>query len=130
MVDAPGPPSGAFFAGQTINGISFPTPSQPAIGYSGIVAGRTPGEYLAMPDNGFGNKANSRDFELRAYYIEPDWKTASGGSGTVSVGLDDYISNVVSNFLVDRKDDERFADWVARADDEALRGDKVLEPLA
>ena len=47
-----------------------------------------------------------------------------------SVGLDDYISNVVSNFLVDRKDDERFADWVARADDEALRGDKVLEPLA
>ena len=24
---------------------------------------------------------------------------------------------------------ERFADWVARADDELLRGDKVLEPL-
>ena len=51
---APGPPSGSFFAGQTINGVTFPTPSQPAIGYSGIVAGRSPGEYLAMPDNGFG----------------------------------------------------------------------------
>ena len=44
-----------------------------------------------------------------------------------SVGLDDYISNVVRNYLADRKEDERFADWAARADDEALRGDKVLE---
>ncbi len=92
LVDAPGPPSGAFFAGQTINGITFPTPAQPAIGSAGIVAGRTPGEYLAMPDNGYGNQANSRDFELRAYYIDPDWKTATGGSGTVSVGLDDYVA--------------------------------------
>src|SRR5262245_58625686 len=44
----PGPPSGSFFAGQTINGVTFPTPSQPAIGFSGITDGRTPGEYLAM----------------------------------------------------------------------------------
>jgi hypothetical protein len=89
---APGPPSGSFFAGQTINGVTFPTPSQPAIGYSGIVAGRSPGEYLAMPDNGFGNKANSRDFELRAYYITPDFKTASGGTGAVDVGFDDFVA--------------------------------------
>src|SRR4029079_9225157 len=89
---APGPPSGSFFAGQTINGVSFPTPSQPAIGYSGIVAGRGPGEYLAMPDNGFGNQANSRDFELRAYYITPDFKTANGGTGAVAIGLDDYVA--------------------------------------
>ena len=33
-----------------------------------------------MPDNGFGNKANSADFLIRAYYITPDFKTASGGS--------------------------------------------------
>ena len=89
---APGPPSGSFFAGQTINGVTFPTPSQPAIGYSGIVDGRSPGEYLAMPDNGFGNKANSRDFELRAYYITPDFKTANGGTGAVRVGFDDFIA--------------------------------------
>src|SRR4051812_9261439 len=89
---APGPPSGSFFAGQTINGVSFPTPSQPAIGYSGIVDGRSPGEYLAMPDNGFGNQANSRDFELRAYYITPDFKTANGGSGAVAIALDDYVA--------------------------------------
>ena len=42
----------------------------------GIVDGRSPGEYLAMPDNGYSNKLNSFDFELRAYYITPDFKTA------------------------------------------------------
>ena len=50
-----------------------------------------------------------------------------------SAGLDDYVSNVVTNFLADRSDDERFADWVARADEELLRGDKALvlaEPVS
>ena len=83
---ASGPASGAFFAGQTINGISFPTPSQPVQGFSAVVSGRSPGEYLAMADNGFGNKANSFDFLLRAYYVTPDFKTAKGGTGTVDVG--------------------------------------------
>jgi glycerophosphoryl diester phosphodiesterase len=82
---APGPPSGSFFSGQTINGISFPLPSQPIQGFSALLAGRRPGEFLAMPDNGFGNKANSRDFLIRAYFIEPDFKTARGGTGSVAV---------------------------------------------
>jgi sulfite reductase (ferredoxin) len=43
-----------------------------------------------------------------------------------SAGLDDYVTNVVSNFLAERRDDESFASWVARADEELLRGDKVL----
>lgn len=91
---APGPPSGVGLvpAGRTsivINGIHFPTPSQPVEGFSGIVDGRTPGEYLAMPDNGFGGKGNSRDFLIRAYYITPDFKDARGGSGAVAVG--EYI---------------------------------------
>ena len=38
--------------------ITFPIAGQPVEGFSGIVAGRRPGEYLAMPDNGFGGKAN------------------------------------------------------------------------
>ena len=75
----PGPPT-------INNGITFPTPSQPVEGFSAIVEGRRPGEYLAMPDNGFGNKANSFDFLIRAYYLRPDFKTADGGSGTVDVG--------------------------------------------
>jgi hypothetical protein len=87
---APGPPAGAFFAGQTINGIGFPLPSQPVEGFSAIVDGREPGELLAMPDNGFGNKANSADFLVRAYFLRPDFETARGGTGTVEVG--DHIS--------------------------------------
>lgn len=83
---ADGPPAGGFFAGQTINGISFPLASQPVEGFSAIVDGRTPGEILAMPDNGFGNKANSADFLIRAYYLRPDFETARGGSGTIAVG--------------------------------------------
>ena len=41
-----------------------------------------------------------------------------------SAGLDDYVTNVVSAFLAHRKEDEPFADWVARADEELLRGEK------
>jgi sulfite reductase (ferredoxin) len=43
-----------------------------------------------------------------------------------SVGLDDYVTTVVSNFLVDRTEGESFATWVARADEELLRGERVL----
>ena len=39
---ATGPQSGAFFTGQTINGITFPTPSQPVVGFSAVVSGRRP----------------------------------------------------------------------------------------
>ncbi|MFC7497363.1 MULTISPECIES: nitrite/sulfite reductase [unclassified Nocardioides] len=44
-----------------------------------------------------------------------------------SAGLDDYVTTVVTNFLADREDGELFAAWVARADEDLLRGDKVLE---
>ena len=74
----------------TINGIEFPLPGQPVEGFSGIVDGRYRGEILAMPDNGFGAKATSRDFLIRAYHLRPDFKTADGGSGAVEVG--DFIS--------------------------------------
>jgi sulfite reductase (ferredoxin) len=57
--------------------------------------------------NGFGRK-------LRAHKV-------------TSAGLDDYVENVVRSFLAQRKGDETFADWVARADEEPLRGEKVLE---
>ena len=60
------------------SGIKFPLPSQPVEGFSAIVEGRSHGEYLAMPDNGFGTKANSFDFLIRAYYIRPDFKTRTG----------------------------------------------------
>lgn len=43
-----------------------------------------------------------------------------------SAGLDDYVTTVVGNFLADREPEERFAAWVARADEGLLRGDKAL----
>jgi sulfite reductase (ferredoxin) len=43
-----------------------------------------------------------------------------------SEGLDDYVTAVVSNFLADREADESFATWVARAEEELLRGEKSL----
>ncbi|MGI8684251.1 MAG: esterase-like activity of phytase family protein [Acidimicrobiales bacterium] len=83
---APGPPAGAFVTPNPQGGFTFPRPSQPVEGFSAVIDGRRPGEYLAMPDNGFGGKANSVDFLIRAYYVTPDFKTAQGGTGAVAVG--------------------------------------------
>ncbi len=78
----PGPPSGAFISPD--NGVTPPFPSQPVPGFSAVLdAGH--GEFWAMPDNGYGSKANSPDFLLRVYRIRPDFETAKGGSGAVHV---------------------------------------------
>jgi sulfite reductase (ferredoxin) len=45
-----------------------------------------------------------------------------------SVGLDDYVTTVVRNYLADRTAPETFAQWVARADEVLLTGEKQLEP--
>jgi hypothetical protein len=77
-----GPPSGALVPPN--NGVFPPFPSQPLPGFSALLdAGH--GEFWAMPDNGYGTKANSADFLLRIYRIAPDFKTARGGSGDMNV---------------------------------------------
>ena len=80
---APGPRSGAQVP--DANGVDFPIEGQIVEGFSAIVEGDQPGQYLAMPDNGFGSKASAPDFLIRAYTLEPDFKTAGGGSGSVVV---------------------------------------------
>jgi glycerophosphoryl diester phosphodiesterase len=87
---APGPPSGTLLAPGVVNGVTIPWPSQVVQGISALGRGRWPGEYLAMPDNGFGAKATSSDFLLRAYHLGIDFKTAEGGTGDVLVR--DFIS--------------------------------------
>jgi hypothetical protein len=104
-----GPTSGNAFSGVR-NGIMFPLRSQPVQGFSSIIDGRRPGEYLAMPDNGFGRKDNSADFLIRAYFIRPDFKSKHGGSGTVAVG--DFVSfrdpdNLMGFDIVNRGTAER-----------------------
>jgi len=85
---APGPVSGTAIGGPTINGIPTPFASQPVQGFSAILPAE-PGSFWVMPDNGYGAKANSSDFLLRVYHVTPDFETAKGGSGSVSVG--DFI---------------------------------------
>jgi hypothetical protein len=43
-----------------------------------------------MTDNGFGAQGNSADTLLRLYAVRPDFKTATGGSGTISAA--DYAT--------------------------------------
>ncbi|KQQ41360.1 nitrite/sulfite reductase [Nocardioides sp. Leaf307] len=48
-----------------------------------------------------------------------------------SAGLGDYVATLVVNYLADRTGtEESFTTWVARADEELLKGDKTLEPAS
>ncbi len=62
-----------------------PGATQPVGGFSALIKAGSDGVYWAMPDNGFGAKANSRSFLLRVYKVRPNFRTASQGSGTVDV---------------------------------------------
>ena len=83
---AVGPPAGTQLGSAPINDRTPPFPSQPVQGFSAVLATGTPGQYFAMPDNGFGAKNNSADFLLRMYVIKPALETVSGGAGRIAVG--------------------------------------------
>ena len=55
--------------------------------------------------------------------LEPAMGKKLRAHKVTSAGLDDYVTNVVRAYLAARGDGERFATWVARADDDALRGE-------
>jgi sulfite reductase (ferredoxin) len=55
--------------------------------------------------------------------LDPKFGRKLRAHKVTSSGLDDYVTNVVSAFLDQRGDQESFADWVGRADDDALRGE-------
>ena len=91
---APGPTSGQLTTPS--NGIVPPyVGKQPVQGFSAVLAGPTPGSFYVMPDNGFGNKANSPDALLRVYAVNPDFRTATGGSGVVRAA--DYGSGAAQS---------------------------------
>jgi len=64
-----------------------PFPDQPVGGYSALLDARGKNTYIAMPDNGYGSKANSPGFVLRVDTVRVDYETArrNGGSGEVEV---------------------------------------------
>jgi hypothetical protein len=80
-----GPTSGQFIT--SANGRVPPfLRHQPVQGFSAVLRVED-GGYLAMPDNGFGAKANSADFVLAVYRLTPDFATRSRGTGTIGVTL-------------------------------------------
>ena len=62
-----------------------PFPKQPVGGYSALLDAKGKDTYWAMPDNGYGSKANSSDFILRVDRVRVDYETSKGGSGEVEV---------------------------------------------
>jgi hypothetical protein len=62
-----------------------PGSRQPVGGFSALLDAPGKDAYWAMPDNGFGNKANSRSFILRVYRVRAEWETAQGGPGDVEI---------------------------------------------
>jgi hypothetical protein len=87
----PGPTSGQFGVGG--NGYTGPfVGQQPVQGFSSIIAnGR--GGYTALSDNGFGTKANSADALLLVHDLTIDFRTASGGTGTVTRNSSSALSD-------------------------------------
>jgi hypothetical protein len=80
-----GPTSGQFIS--AANGRVPPfLRHQPVQGFSAVLRAED-GGYLAMPDNGFGAKANSADFVLAVYRLTPDFATRLRGTGTIGVTL-------------------------------------------
>lgn len=79
---ADGPPSGALAT--PANGRQGPFPGQVIPGFSAAIDNGD-GTFWAQPDNGFGAKGNSADFLLRLYLVRPEWKTAGGGAGEITV---------------------------------------------
>jgi sulfite reductase (ferredoxin) len=47
-----------------------------------------------------------------------------------SVDLDDYVASLVTSYLAQRTEGESFASWVARADEDALRGERALAEVS
>lgn len=80
---AEGPTSGQFAIGAGGNPLPLIN-KQPVQGFSAVLAGPTAGSFYFMPDNGFGTQGNSGDTLLRMYALTPDFKTAMGGTGSVT----------------------------------------------
>ena len=78
-----GPTSGQFI--EPVNGRTPPfVNQQPVQGFSALLKDEN-NSYLALSDNGFGNRSNSSDYILSMYLVQPDFRTANGGSGAIHV---------------------------------------------
>ena len=81
---AEGPPTGE---GIDANGRTGPFSGPPVQGFSAVqfAPGGDGSAYWFLSDNGFGSKANSADYLLRIYQVDPSFTGAEGGDGSVEV---------------------------------------------
>jgi len=77
----PGPTSGQLIEAKNDRHPPF-IDQQPVQGFSALIKGEA-GSYIVLSDNGFGARHNSSDYLLSIYHIAPDFRTASGGMGTI-----------------------------------------------
>lgn len=114
-----GPTSGQF-AGSGNGGNALPLiDRQPVQGLSAVLAGPVAGTYTVMTDNGFGSQGNSADTLLRMYAVRPDWRTASGGSGSIqAVGFGDGSTQEAFNAAsrITLSDPNRLLGYTIQAD--------------
>jgi hypothetical protein len=132
---ADGPTTGQF----TGNGFGANSSLLPIIngqsvqGFSAVLNGPSAGSYYFMPDNGFGSQGNSADALLRVYAVTPDFKTASGGSGTVSAanyGSGAALGNFSAASQITLADPDRKLGFAIQADyARYYNGSATLNPL-
>ena len=69
------------------NGRTGPFDGQPVQGFSAVqfAPGDDPSKLWFMSDNGFGGQANSQDYLLRIYQVDPSFVGSENGDGTVEV---------------------------------------------
>ena len=106
----PGPTSG-----QHIDPVNNRQPpfkdQQPVQGFSAIISGEN-GSYFILSDNGFGKRGDSSDYILSIYHVQPDFRTADGGAGTIRISE-----------IIRLADPQNFLPYPAtRADDRLLTG--------
>ena len=99
---AKGPDSGA--KSSPGNGRQGPYAGQVIPGFSAVVEGNR-GHFFAMPDNGFGAKANSDDFMLRIYDVTPQWETELAAKSPEGTG------GITVNKFIELRDPNRNISW-------------------
>src|ERR687895_948259 len=65
--------------------VHAPGSRQPVGGFSALLDAPGLDVYWAMPDNGFGNKANSRSFILRVYRVRAELTRRGDRTGEVEI---------------------------------------------
>jgi len=83
---ADGPRAGQAFAQRkTVNSLKMPFDTQPVGSITGIVPGSYSGSWQALMDGVFDTPENSRDYWLRVYTIQIEWRRGDSGDGVADV---------------------------------------------